>query len=303
MPDERKRSGLGRGLSALMADVEPESVPRGGIRTLPLDAIYPNADQPRRHFAEEQIADLAASLREKGMLQPIIVRERDAGRHEIIAGERRWRAAQKARLHEVPVIVREMDDTEVLEVAIIENVQRVDLNPLEEAMGIQSLIGRFGRTQEEVAKVLGKSRSHVANLLRLLRLPPEVQEMLREGKLTMGHARALLGADDPKTAIALAERIAATDMSVREIENLLKDGAKKPKREPSSNAKRATSEGSADTKALEGDLSAALGTGVGVRIEDRGDGRGSLTLTYASLDDLDLLCELLTASASSRLAR
>ena len=229
MAEEPRRRGLGRGLSALMGDIEPDAGRReSSTSTLPLAMLRRNAEQPRRTFEPSQITDLANSIREKGLIQPIIVRAdpSDPTYFQIVAGERRWRAAQEAKLHDVPVIVRELDDLEVLEIAIIENVQRVDLNPLEEAIGLQQLIDRFGHTQEKVAQALGKSRSHIANQLRLLKLPAVVQDHLREGRISAGHARALLTAADPEE---LVRRVVEGDLSVRETERLAKgsDGAKR----------------------------------------------------------------------------
>ncbi|MGI9395010.1 MAG: ParB/RepB/Spo0J family partition protein, partial [Boseongicola sp.] len=200
-----ERRGLGRGLSALMSDIDPTptqrsaNVSRKAEILIPVDRISPNPNQPRRQFSEDALNDLTASIRQKGIIQPLILRRdpRDADGYEIVAGERRWRAAQRARLHEVPAIVREFDDTEVLEIAIIENIQRSDLNAAEEAAGYRQLMDRFGHTQEKLAEALGKSRSHIANLLRLLTLPEPVLEFLREGKLSAGHARALVTAQDP----------------------------------------------------------------------------------------------------------
>src|SRR6185437_7428795 len=218
-PNERPR-GLGRGLSALIGDevaaVKGEPVAaKKDARTLPVAFLRPGKYQPRKQFDEQPLADLAASIREKGVLTPILVRPLGPESYEIVAGERRWRAAQLAQLHDVPVVVREMADAEALEIAIIENVQRADLNAMEEAAAYEELISRFGRTQEQVAQEVGKSRSHVANTLRLLRLPESVQALLREGKLTAGHARTLLGAADPE---ARAREILAGEMTVREAE-------------------------------------------------------------------------------------
>ena len=218
--------GLGRGLSALMADVHdateaPEAqTPQPDLR-VPVEKVHPNPDQPRRHFDDEALADLARSIAEKGIIQPLIVREspRESGAYEIVAGERRWRAAQIAKLHEVPVLLRSFTDIEVLEVAIIENIQRADLNPVEEASGYSQLMTKFGHTQEKLADVLGKSRSHIANAVRLLNLPEDVQEHLRQGRLSAGHARALITAPD---ASALARQIIQKGLSVRETEKLAK---------------------------------------------------------------------------------
>ncbi|MBL3568268.1 chromosome partitioning protein ParB [Rhodovulum sulfidophilum] len=289
-----EKRGLGRGLSALMADVKIEPAAERGEATrgkadlmVALDLLEPNPDQPRRMFAQEALQELSDSIREKGVIQPLIVRpsKRSEGRFEIVAGERRWRASQLAQQHEVPVIVRELDDIEVLEIAIIENIQRADLNPLEEAMGYRQLMDRFGHTQDKVAEALGKSRSHIANLLRLLQLPEEVQGHLREGRLSAGHARALITTEDPAK---LARQVIKGQLSVRATEKLAKAGSgPKPRRVPPPLAK------DADTRALEQDLAANLG--VGVSIEHRTDGSGDLVLSYASLEELDRLCAALSS--------
>ncbi|GFE49351.1 chromosome segregation DNA-binding protein [Roseobacter cerasinus] len=289
---DRKR-GLGRGLSALMSDVaETERAagagPAGADQMVPIEQISPNPDQPRKRFAEGDLDDLAASIREKGVIQPLIVRAVGEAQYEIVAGERRWRAAQMAKQHELPVVVRDFTDVEVLEVAIIENIQRADLNPVEEAVGYRQLMDRFGHTQEKMAEALGKSRSHIANLLRLLNLPEGVLEMLRRGDLSSGHARALITADDP---LSLAGMIVDKGLSVRATEVLVKKQAAggdpaRPKPVSSEETK------DADTKALEGDLSAALGMKV-VLTHKPGDDGGQMTLHYKSLDDLDELCRIL----------
>lgn len=289
---DRKR-GLGRGLSALMADVnENEAIaaqgPGTAERMIPIERISPNPEQPRKRFAQDDLDDLAASIKEKGVIQPLIVRARADGTFEIVAGERRWRASQIAKLHQLPVIVREFTDVEVLEVAIIENIQRADLNAVEEAVGYRQLMDRFGHTQEKMAEALGKSRSHIANLLRLLNLPDTVLEMLRSGDLSAGHARALVPSKDP---VALAKQIVKGGLSVRATEALVKredqpatTGGTKPK---------ASNEKDADTKALEGDLSAALG--MKVLLDHReGHESGKLTVEYTSLDQLDEICRLLS---------
>jgi ParB family chromosome partitioning protein len=288
-----KNRGLGRGLSALMADVALDGEGAEGGRAapdrlLPIEALAPNPDQPRRSFDDAALEDLAASIRTRGILQPLIVRPRVQGSatHEIVAGERRWRAAQKAQLHEVPVIVRTLDDTEALELAIVENIQRADLSPLEEARAYRQLIERFGHTQEKLAQSLGKSRSHIANLMRLLSLPEDVLNAIEAGLLTAGHARALVTAKDPS---ALARQITADGLSVRQTEALAK---RSPGARPS--ARRAP-EKDADTRALEGDLAAHLKMGVTVTHKDV-DGAGELRIRYRSLDQLDALCRLLTAS-------
>lgn len=291
-----KKRGLGRGLSALMADVNndasasaADSSSRRPEQHLPIENVAPNPDQPRRNFDSDKLRDLAESIREKGIIQPLIVRSdpADADRFQIVAGERRWRAAQIAQLHEVPVIIREFDDTEVLEVAIIENIQRADLNPVEEAAGYRQLIERFGHTQDQLAKALGKSRSHIANQMRLLSLPQDVIDFLEKDRLSAGHARALITSDDPS---ALARAVVAKGLSVRETEKLVKKGAA-PKT-PKSGA-RQPAEKDADTVALEGDLSANLGMKVTVN-HDTGQESGQVTIRYTSLDDLDELCRKLT---------
>ncbi|HBB82432.1 MAG TPA: chromosome partitioning protein ParB, partial [Sulfitobacter sp.] len=257
---ERKR-GLGRGLSALMADVaETESVAAKGAAAaeqfVPIERIKPNPDQPRKRFEQENLDDLAASIREKGVIQPLIVRAMNDGNFEIVAGERRWRASQIAKVHSLPVIVREFTDVEVLEVAIIENIQRADLNSVEEAAGYRQLMDKFGHTQEKMAEALGKSRSHIANLLRLLNLPEPVQEMVRQNELSAGHARALIPAKDP---MKLAQQIIKGGLSVRATEALVKkDHAGERGNMVNKDRLSQRSEKDADTQALEGDLSANL---------------------------------------------
>ncbi|OCX65336.1 chromosome partitioning protein ParB [Thioclava sp. SK-1] len=289
MNKRNERRGLGRGLSALMADVNVETsgseMPRRPESFIPIERIEPNPDQPRRTFVQEKLEELAASIREKGVIQPLIVRKHPTkdDHYEIVAGERRWRASQLAQLHELPVIVREFTDTEVLEVAIIENIQRDDLNPLEEALGYRQLMDRFGHTQERMAEALSKSRSHIANLLRLLQLPEEVQTYLREGQLTAGHARAMITAADP---IKLAKDAVAKGMSVREVERL----AKGPK--PTTSRPRGPkTEKDADTRALEGDLTATLG--MKVEINHKGEEGGEFVIRYKDLEELDLICQVL----------
>ncbi len=292
MADKKKSRGLGRGLSALMADVAAETEekssdkPRPAEQSVPIEKVQPNPDQPRQAFAKEALDELAASIKEKGIIQPLIVRRKGNG-FEIVAGERRWRAAQQAQLHEVPVIVRDFTDTEVLEVAIIENIQRADLNPVEEAAGYKQLMDRFGHTQEKLAEAMGKSRSHIANLMRLLTLPEAVQSMLRDNSLTAGHARALITADDP---LSLAQQVVQRGLSVRETEKLAK--AKTPKT-PTKKSKSPAQEQDADTKALEGDLSATIGMKVQID-HAAGQESGVLTVRYSNLDDLDTLCQLLS---------
>ncbi|MBT0957690.1 ParB/RepB/Spo0J family partition protein [Alphaproteobacteria bacterium KMM 3653] len=286
-----KKRGLGRGLSALMADVAVQPVDEAsetkvaGEAQLPIEQVYPNPDQPRVHFDEEALADLAKSIEAKGIIQPLIVRPLPSGGYQIVAGERRWRAAQIAKLHEVPVLIRELDDTEVFELAIIENIQRADLDPIEEARGYQQLIDRYGHTQEQVSSALGKSRSHIANLLRLLGLPASVQEMVQNKTLTAGHARTLVTADNPEE---LAKMIVAKGLSVRDAEKLGK--------EPSSKRKSPGGTGKdADTVALEREMTANLGVGVSIN-QTGSSGAGKMTLSYKNLDELDALLRVLSAT-------
>jgi ParB family transcriptional regulator, chromosome partitioning protein len=265
--------GLGRGLSALIGE---EAVPTRGeaakpSRTLPTAFLKPGRFQPRKNFADDALADLAASVKEKGVLTPILVRPVGPDAYEIVAGERRWRAAQMAKLHDVPVVVRELADAEALEIAIIENVQRADLNAIEEASAYQELIERFGRTQEQVAQDVGKSRSHVANTLRLLRLPESVKALIREGKLTAGHARTLLSAPDPEAA---AWDILSGKMTVRQAEQ--RSAKKKPGAKPPKDS---------NIVDLESRLSNSLG--LKVQIAHKGDKGGEIRIFYSSLEQLD----------------
>jgi len=297
--DKSKKRGLGRGLSALMADVGADttrSTPeaqRRADQSVPIERIKPNPNQPRRRFSEDDLKDLAASIAEKGVIQPLIVRPRDGGEYEIVAGERRWRAAQIAQLHELPVVVRDFDDVEVLEVAIIENIQRADLNAIEEAAGYKQLMEKFGHTQEKMAEALGKSRSHIANLMRLLHLPEDVLDLVRNGELSAGHARALIMAGAPSS---LASIIMTKGLSVRQTEALVKKSNQeiedwksgKPPKQKTVSVK------DADTKALEGDLSAAMGMKVLVNhIADQDS--GEVVVNYKTLEDLDEICRVLSA--------
>lgn len=286
--------GLGRGLSSLMSDVstpiETKSAETGNDRTVSVDQIYPNPDQPRRTFDDQAMEDLTASIAEKGIIQPLIVRERPSpnGKFEIVAGERRWRAAQRAQLHQVPVIVRDFNDVEVLEVAIIENIQRSDLNAIDEAAGYKQLMEKFGRTQEEMGTALGKSRSHIANSVRLLTLPDSVQSMLADGRLSAGHARALVGHPD---ADKLAAEIVKKGLSVRNAEKL----AKTSKTNPTKRKAHVASEKDADTIQIEGDLSAHLG--MKVKIDHAaGKENGQIVLHYRDLEQLDDVLRLLSGS-------
>ena len=297
---KEKQRGLGRGLSALMADVADQPLSSGAASSgadmrVPIERIHPNPDQPRRYFDPDLMADLARSIAEKGVIQPLIVRTRPGtlDQYEIVAGERRWRAAQQAKLHELPVIVREFDDIEVLEIAIIENVQRADLNPVEEAAGYAQLMEKFGHTQEKLAEALGKSRSHIANTIRLMQLPGEVQTLVREGKLSAGHARALITARDP---IGLSKQVMSKDLSVRATERLVKSAAAKENVFSETGQTTQTSKTAgkdADTRALEGDLSASLGLTVSIDAT-RGAESGLVTIRFASFDQLDELCRILS---------
>lgn len=296
-PTSKKR-GLGRGLSALMADVQEDAgekndAPAQPDRLIPIEKIFPNPDQPRRFFDKDALEDLAASIAEKGVIQPLILREnpKSDGTYEIVAGERRWRASQKAKLHQVPAIIREFSDIEVLEVAIIENIQRADLNPLEEAQAFSQLMEKFGHTQDVLSKSLGKSRSHIANSVRLLSLPGEVQQYVKDGKLSAGHARALITSDDP---VALAKLAIKKGMSVRDVEKMAKSFSAETVSKSSKLREATNTEKDADTKALEQDLSANLGMKVSVD-HSAGQENGKLVVSYKTLEDLDTLCRLLSA--------
>jgi ParB family chromosome partitioning protein len=283
------RRGLGRGLSALLGEVEEIShavAPEEGVREIPIELIHRNPEQPRQHFDPDEIAELESSIRQNGVLQPILVRPspRTDGEYEIVAGERRWRAAQAAGLMTVPALVRPLTDDRALEISIVENVQRSDLNPMEEARAYRSLIERFGHTQDKAAAVVGKSRSHVANTMRLLQLPENAQQHLVEGRLTAGHARALLASERPAE---IAELVVEKGLSVREAEALTRGGADRPKK--ASGPRKSPKD--ADTAALEVDLEEALG--MGVDIADRG-GAGEVRIRYASLEQLDEICRRLT---------
>ena len=298
MDEKRNKSrGLGRGLSALMADVNQEiapqqsQAPRKADMRIPIERVHANPDQPRRAFNEEALKELANSIAEKGVIQPIIVRKHPTidDEFEIVAGERRWRASQIAQLHEIPAIVREYTDTEVLEVAIIENIQRADLNPIDEGAGYRQLMQKFGHTQEQLSSVLGKSRSHIANVMRLLNLPAGVRQYLTDGKLTAGHARALVGHDD---AQKIADHIVLKGLSVRDAERIAKEGLTKPK---SAKSVQTTINKDADTLQIEGELSAAIGMKVAIDHSADGEG-GRMTISYKNLDQLDDLLRALSGS-------
>ena len=288
-----KSRGLGRGLSSLMGDLKNEpltsnenSESQTVEKLVPVEKIYPNPNQPRKSFQEEKLIELANSIKTKGIVQPLIVRKKKGTKEsfEIVAGERRWRAAQRAQIHELPVIVKEFTDVEVLEIAIIENVQRADLNPIEEALGYKNLMENFDHTQDGLSKEIGKSRSHIANLLRLLNLPSPVQELLISGQLTAGHARALVTCDNP---LAIAKQIISLGLSVRDAERLAKNVSEK---KVSNKAK--TKEKPADTVLLEADLSAALKMKVSINHEE-GKEKGLISITYKSLDELDRISEVI----------
>jgi ParB family chromosome partitioning protein len=292
------RRGLGRGLSALLGEAEDEMVGGAegrpaaagagleGAREVPIELIHSNPGQPRQHFSEAEIAELEESIRQSGVLQPILLRPSPSrsGEYEIVAGERRWRAAQRAGITVIPALVRDLADDRAYEIAIIENVQREDLNAMEEARAYETLMGRMSYTQEVAAKAVGKSRSHLANTLRLLQLPAPVQEHVLHGRLSAGHARAILASDDQE---AIAELVVAKALSVRDTEALVRAKAAGPKK--ASGPRRAAKD--ADTAALESDLEDALG--MNVDIADRG-GAGELKIRYASLEQLDEICRRLT---------
>ncbi|SFG23344.1 chromosome partitioning protein, ParB family [Novosphingobium sp. CF614] len=298
---KQKPKGLGRGLGALLGESRREEpVPAaegrgpapsrsGGLAVLAIGDITPHPDQPRRFFDEAALDELAASIAQRGVIQPIIVRPMDNGRYQLVAGERRWRAAQKARLHEIPALVRELSEREVMALALIENLQREDLNPIEEARAYNRLAEFEGMSQAEIARMVDKSRSHVANFQRLLALPEGVIERVEKGELSMGHARALIGCDD---AVDIAEAAIARQMSVREIEKLVRkkqrgDAAPRRARSP----RNASAD--ADIAAVQGHLEEFLGLPVKINA-DTDPTSGSVTIRYATLDQLDLICQRLT---------
>ncbi|WP_300295125.1 ParB/RepB/Spo0J family partition protein, partial [Ferrovibrio sp.] len=300
MIDDPKRRGLGRGLAALMGetakDGEATAAPRG-LREIPIEQLKPNPYQPRKTFPREQLDELAQSIREKGVLQPLLVRKSaQAGAFEIIAGERRWRAAQIAKLHTLPAVVKEISDRDALEIGLIENLQREDLNAVEEAGAFLKLTDEFGYSAEQIAQVIGKSRSHVANILRLLQLPKSVVQMITEGRLSAGQARPLIG---HPLAEQLAQRIIEGSLSVREVEKLVAVGkivatgpsGRKVGRPPSAAAKKPAGDAAvkkdADTLAFERGLAAALGLRVEVEGEPGNPEAGRLILHYQKLEQLD----------------
>lgn len=296
---EGRQRGLGRGLSALLGEVDEAVAPAAegerAPREVPVELIRRNPEQPRKAFSEDEIEELAASIREKGVLQPLLVRPAPGaqGEYQIVAGERRWRAAQRAGLKAVPVLVREFDDLEVLEVAVVENVQRADLNPVEEAMGYKALLERFGRTQEAVAQAVGKSRSHIANALRLLNLPEDVRAQLESGAISAGHARAIAAAPDPS---GLARRIVEGGLNVRQAEALARSAQDASERKSGGGASGGakSSAGVSDARALASDLEEILGLPVEI---DYRNGKGELRVKYSTLEQLDDLCQRLSGTA------
>ncbi|TIP92343.1 MAG: ParB/RepB/Spo0J family partition protein [Mesorhizobium sp.] len=290
MSEDLSRKRLGRGLAALIGEIDrpaaPEKQDMNADGKVPIEFLSPNPKNPRRHFGDADLTDLAQSIREHGVVQPVVARPSptQAGRYEIIAGERRWRAAQRAGLSEVPIIVRDVNDRTALELAIIENVQRTDLNPVEEAMGYQQLIDDHGYTQADLGQVIGKSRSHVANTLRLLKLPDVIRDMLVDGALSAGHARTLVTAQDPA---GLAKRIVEDGLSVRQAEALaqMPTGAPTVKRQPAAPAQK-----DADTLALEKLMTGTIGMIVTIEHKERG---GVISVAYRTLEQLDELCRRL----------
>ncbi len=296
--------GLGRGLDALLGDapsarVSEKAAAPGPRRELPTAFLKPNPDQPRQQFDEDAINDLARSIEARGLLQPILVRPMGRDDYQIVAGERRWRAAQKAKLHNVPVIIRELTDEETAEIALIENVQRVDLNPIEEARAYHRLADDFGRKQDEIAKAVGKSRSHVANIMRLLNLPDAGLKALGAGEISMGHARALLAHANPAAAL---KQILDRGLSVRETEALVRAEGVRATPSGTSGTKKTggkttgSGSGDSDTRALERDLSAILGLDVSIAHSKKG--AGSVTVDYLNLDQLDDICRRLMGSSA-----
>ena len=293
VPLKKRPTGLGRGLSALLGEIEREApvaldgtAAPDGVRMVEVNRMRPLANQPRKNFDDAALDELAESIKSRGMLQPIVVRDpAHDGHYEIVAGERRWRAAQRAQLHQVPVIVKELDDAAALEIAIIENIQREQLNAWEEGEAYRRLIDDHGHTQEALGKIVGKSRSHVANLMRLRNLPLPVHGWLTAGQITMGHARALLGADDPE---GLGRLIVQRGLSVRETERLIKKAKAVPRSRSASASGRA---GDPDLMALERQLTDMLGLKVVINHQARS---GTMTLSYSSLEQLDMICQRLS---------
>ncbi len=290
MNEDTSKRRLGRGLAALIGEMDqppdaPNTPAPASDKVVPIEFVNRNPNNPRRQFDETELQDLSRSIAQHGIVQPVVVRPTGEGRYEIIAGERRWRAAQRSGLAEIPVIIRDVDDRTALEIAIVENVQRTDLNPLDEALGYDQLIAEHGYTQNDLGDIIGKSRSHVANSLRLLKLPESVRDMLALGKLTAGHARAIASTSDPEK---LANMIVARGLSVRDAERLAqKDG------EPAQNARAKPAEKDADTLALQKMLTDTLGLNVTIAHKDH---RGYMKIDYRSLEQLDELCRLLNVA-------
>jgi ParB family chromosome partitioning protein len=292
MSDDQSKKRLGRGLAALIGEMDnveqkPTAPKIAPDQKLPIEFVVRNTANPRQNFDRDDLEDLARSIRKHGIVQPIVVRKSSHDKYEIIAGERRWRAAQQAELTEIPVLIRDVDDKTALEIAIVENVQRSDLNPLEEALGYEQLMSHYGYTQNDLGEVIGKSRSHVANSLRLLKLPDEVRHMLINGSLSAGHARALVSTSDP---LALAKIIVENGLSVRDAEKLAQEDITGTQSGAGTGSNKTQSEKDADTVALETSLSNVLG--LKVQLDHKGE-KGKLQISYKSLEQLDSICKLL----------
>ena len=292
MSNDQSKKRLGRGLAALIGEMDnveqkPTAPKIAPDQKLPIEFVVRNTANPRQNFDRDDLEDLARSIRKHGIVQPIVVRKSSNDKYEIIAGERRWRAAQQAELTEIPVLIRDVDDKTALEIAIVENVQRSDLNPLEEALGYEQLMSHYGYTQNDLGEVIGKSRSHVANSLRLLKLPEEVRHMLIDGSLSAGHARALVSTSDP---LALAKIIVENGLSVRDAEKLAQDDINGTQNGAETGSNKTQSEKDADTVALERSLSNVLG--LKVQLDHKGE-KGKLQISYKSLEQLDSICKLL----------
>lgn len=297
----KRPHGLGRGLSALLGDATHEAPVSSGasamaaangraVQSIEIALIHPHPEQPRRHFDDGALQELAESIAQRGVIQPIIVRAHGGG-FQIVAGERRWRAAQRAQLHRIPAIVRDFNEAETLEIALVENIQREDLNPIEEAEAYRKLIGEFGHSQEALGRIVGKSRSHIANLIRLLDLPKDVQQAVMEQRISMGHARALIGVPDCE---ALARQVEGKGLSVRDTEKLVRKMRKGGGDDQIPAAPRSGGGKDADIAALEQHLADMLGLKVEIAHGEGGTAAGLLTLRYSTLDQLDMLCQRLS---------
>ncbi len=295
MSESNKGQRLGRGLSALLGEAEETTLApaqKGGASTVPIENVYRNKDQPRTHFDEAALADLAESIRQKGVLQPLIVRPIPGGDgYQIVAGERRWRAAQKAGLHEIPVLVRDLSDREVMEIALVENIQRSDLDVVDEARAYKALIDQFHHTQEDIARAVGKSRPVIANALRILSLPDEILDMVRQKKLSAGHARALVLVSDP---LSLAQQVAARGLSVRQLEELARQQSTAPERK----GRKTAPKDSADTDVLALEESLTRKLGLAVLVRSQAGGGGSVQIKYKTLEQLDDICRRLTGEGA-----